>query len=307
MTNENSENNLLARLPALFRTDDASVSVGAGPDDCAHVLAPGGRVAFSTDVFAEGSHFLPDTPPALVAEKALLASASDLAASACRPQWALIGLCLKKNSPKGWAEAFAAGLAAAAKKWGIAVVGGDTVSSPSATVVTVTVAGEPLPGGPVLRGGGRPGDILAVTGMLGGSILGRHLRPEPRIAEISLLMRFARPTACMDISDGLALDLSRLCAASGCGALVEAARVPVSADARALAERTGKSPLSHALSDGEDFELLLAFPPESWRAAAAVIPLTLVGSLTPKPEGIRLKNADGTFLPLAAEGFEHQW
>jgi thiamine-monophosphate kinase len=313
------ENTLLAELPALFRTGDDSVLVGVGPDDCAHVRSGGGgRVSFSTDMFAEGSHFLPDADPALVARKALGASVSDLAASACRPRWALVGLCLRKGAPEGWAEAFAESLAAAAEHWGVSVIGGDTVSSPFSTVVSTTVAGEPLPGGPVLRGGGRPGDVLVVTGAFGGSILGRHLRPEPRVREIAWLMDFCAglggegffPTACMDVSDGLALDLSRLCRESGAGAIVEEALVPVSPDAAALSERTGKTPLSHALSDGEDFELLLALPPAAWRALAAAdspFAFTRVGCLTDRAEGLLLQAPDGGRAPLIAEGFEHAW
>lgn len=319
------ENSLLASFPALFRTDDASVAVGAGADDCAHVLAGSGRLAFSVDVFAEGSHFLADTPPELVAEKALAASVSDLAASACRARWALVGLCLKKGAPAGWAEAFAEGLAAAARKWGVAVVGGDTVASPSATFVSATVAGEPLPGGPILRGGGREGDVLVATGAFGGSILGRHLRPGPRGREIAALMRFCAglggdgffPTACMDVSDGLALDLSRLCRESGTGAVLEEALVPIDRDAFALAERTGKSPLAHALADGEDFELLLALPPETWRALAgdgdaaaldgAPARFSRIGRLTAKAAGLSLRSASGALSALSPEGFEHAW
>ncbi len=314
------ENDLLAALPALFRSDDASVLVGVGPDDCAHLrTGTDGRLALSTDVFAEGSHFLSDTPPEAVAEKALLASVSDLAASACAPRWVAVGLCLRKSAPQDWAERFARALAAAAKEWDVAVVGGDTVSSPSATVVSVTVLGEPFPGGPVLRSGGRPGDVLAVTGELGGSILGKHLRPRPRVREIAALLAVAVPTACMDISDGLALDLSRLCRESGTGAVIEEDRVPVSAAARELAARTGKTPLAHALGDGEDFELLLALPPEGWRALAggdaaataalsgADAPLTRIGRLAEKRDGLSAQMPGGALRPLEPEGFEHAW
>ncbi len=318
------ENSLLASFPSLFRTPDDSVAVGAGADDCAHVAADGNRIAFSVDLFAEGSHFAADTPPALVAGKAVAASVSDLAASACRARWALVGLSLRRGAPAGWAEAFADSLAAAAKRWGVTVIGGDTIASPSATVVSVTIAGEPLPGGPVLRGGGRAGDVLAATGAFGGSILGRHLRPEPRIREMAALMRFCAarggdgffPTACMDVSDGLALDLSRLCRESGTGAELEEALVPVHPDAETWAGETGKTPLAHALSDGEDFELLLALPPAAWRALAgggdsAVLDgahrFSRIGRLTERAEGLTLRKRDGSRSPLHPEGFEHAW
>lgn len=312
------ENTLLDSLTALFRTDDASVAVGVGPDDCAHVIAGGRRISLSTDVFAEGSHFTAGADPALVAEKAVAASVSDLAASACRARWLLVGLCLRKNSPPDWAERFAVGVASAARKWGVAVVGGDTVSSSSSTFVSTTVAGEPLPGGPVLRGGGHPGDILIATGAFGGSMLGRHLRPRPRVREIAELMKVCAdaqvpvPAACMDVSDGLALDLSRLCRESGTGAVLEAGLIPIAQDAFTLAARTGKTPLSHALGDGEDFELLIALPPETWEALqaqadATAKAFTRIGRLTEKKSGLRLQSPDGALSPLAAEGFEHTW
>lgn len=321
------ENELLAVLPKLFASGDPDVLTGTGPDDCAHVAVRNGLLSFSVDVFAEGSHFLPDAAPEDVAAKALGASVSDLAASACRPRWALVGLCLKKGAPPEWPVGFARGLAETARACRTSIIGGDTVSSPHATFVSVTVTGEPLPGGPVLRSGGRPGDVLVVTGNLGGSILGRHLRPQPRRREIEFLMRFcgtlpgekAYPSAAMDISDGLALDLSRMCRESGVGAFVEEKLIPISADAVQLATTSGRQPVEHALADGEDFELLLAVPPETWRAFSAygvgegademagLTSFTRVGCLTEKDEGLRLQRPDGVVVPLAVEGYQHSW
>ncbi|MCC8189794.1 MAG: hypothetical protein LIP77_04030 [Planctomycetes bacterium] len=202
------ENALVESLRHRFATADPSVLAGCGPDDCAHLVAASPSLAVSVDAFAEGSHFLPDTPPAAVARKALGAAASDLAASACRPRWALVSLCLRRGAGDGWATAFADGLAAAAREFGVLVVGGDTVAA-ATTVISVTVIGEPMPGGPVLRAGGNSGDVLVVTGTLGGSLLGRHLRPVPRVREVERLMEFCRslpdmprPSAMMDLSDG---------------------------------------------------------------------------------------------------------
>lgn len=316
------EDELLAEFPSLFSADDPSVVTGSGPDDCAHVRADGQLISLSIDAFAEGSHFLPDADPAAVARKALGASLSDLAASACRARWALVSLCLHKGVGAEWSAAFARGLAQAAKDFGVAIVGGDTVSSPTATVVSVTVAGEPLPGGPVLRSGGRAGDVLAVTGTLGGSLAGRHLRPEPRLREIRHLMEFCAtlgggvfPSAAMDISDGLALDLSRLCRESGVGAVVEETLLPVSDAALAMAG----SPVRHALSDGEDFELLVAVPPAVWaaferhaanpagrQAMSGLAPFTRIGELR-SDRALRLRTAQGELRPLIPEGYQHQW
>jgi thiamine-monophosphate kinase len=319
------ENDLLDSLPALFATGDAGVITGAGPDDCAHVETVGRRLALSMDAFAEGSHFLPDAKPEDVARKALGASLSDLAASGCRARWALVALCLRRGAGGDWAERFARELAAAAAEFGVSIIGGDTVSAPNATCVSITVIGEPLPGGPILRSGGNPGDVLAVTGTLGGSIRGRHLRPEPRLREIERLLKFSvgltgdgrLPTAAMDISDGLALDLSRLCRASGVGATLDADLIPLSDAARELAAETGRTALAHALTDGEDFELLVAMPPRLWDAFArhqaaaasgsdALAAFTRIGALTAE-SGLRLRAIDGGETPLEPEGYQHQW
>lgn len=306
------ENDLIASFPSLFASADASVLVGSGPDDCAHVQSDGNRLAFSTDAFVEGSHFLADASPADIARKSLGASLSDLAASGCRARWALVTLCLRKGLPAGWAAEFGRALADAAAGFDVSIVGGDVVAG-MATSVSVAVIGEPLPGGPVLRSGGKPGDVLAVTGSLGGSLLGRHFRPEPRAAEMAALMACGRPSAAMDISDGLALDLSRLCRESGVGAVVEAKAVPISDAAREMAATSGKTPLAHALTDGEDFELLLAMPPELWEKFSrwleveprGLAPFTRIGSLR-EGSGAALSSG-GRECVLNAEGYEHQW
>ncbi len=314
------ENDILASLPKLFATRNPNVLTGSGPDDCAHLLVPGKRLAASTDAFAENSHFTPDTPPRLVAKKCLVASLSDLAASGCLPQFALVSLCLKKGLPENWAAEFAQALAETARQYDTAIVGGDIVAAKEAVVVAVTVLGFPLAGGPLLRSGGRPGDVVTVTGELGGSLLGKHLEPTARFKEISLFMQYCRernfqnPGAAMDISDGLALDLSRLCRESGVGAEIEAARIPVSEAAKKMAATSGQTPLDHALADGEDFELILVMRPEIWAGFAAyyarqgqgLAPFTCIGRLTGGRD-LRLIDDRGEGRPLAAKGYEHTW
>ncbi len=320
------ENDFLASLAKRFATNDPAVLVGSGPDDCAHVACGSGRLAFSADAFAEGSHFLATDSPRDVARKALAASVSDLAASACRPRWALVSLCLKQGTADGWAAAFADSLAETAREYGVSVIGGDLLSAREGVFVSVTVVGEPYPGGPVLRGGGRPGDAVVVTGALGGSLRGRHLAPRARVREMAELMRFCAavadggggvfPSAAMDVSDGLALDLSRLCRESGVGATVEEALIPVSAAAREAAAASGRRAVDHALADGEDFELLLALPPGLWEAfsrhcagggaPSGLAAFTRIGVLTAGAD-LAIIGADGHSRRLAPEGFQHQW
>ena len=311
-------------LRGLFAASDPSVIVGAGPDDCAHFTADGRRLAASTDAFVEGSHFLAATPPEQVAEKALGASVSDLAASACRARWALTSLCLRPGLEPDWAERFAGSLKGAAAALGLSLVGGDTVSAAAGVFVSITIVGEPLPGGPLLRRGARPGDILVVTGEFGGSILGRHLRPRPRLREITALMEFSSrfqggrfPSAGMDVSDGLSLDLSRLCRESGVGAEIDAAAIPLSPEAALAGPES--TPLGHALTDGEDFELLLTLPPELWSAfsaflssprgapvASGMAAFTAIGRITDSGS-IIMRNPDGGRQRLEAKGYEHKW
>lgn len=314
-----NENAFLDFLRGTMQTPDPSVLVGSGPDDCAHVEAGGGRLAMTVDALAEGAHFAAGTAPGDVARKAVLSALSDLAASGCRARWILAALGLRPGLPDGWAAEFARAFARAADGEGATVVGGDTVSSPGGVFVSVTAVGEPFPGGPVLRSGARPGDALVVSGSLGGSLLGRHLSPRPRFREMRDLLEFSLSrfgdgrmvSAAMDVSDGLALDLARLCRESGVGAVVRADLVPVSEDAKKMATESGRPALRHALSDGEDFELLLAVDPEAFaeymkRPRDGLAPLARIGEITPE-KGCVLATASGERSPLAAEGFEHTW
>ena len=157
----------------------------------------------------------------------------------------------------------------------MAIAGGDTNSWDGPLVLSVTLLGTTTPRGPLCRGGARPGDWIVVTGAFGGSILGRHLDFEPRVAEALLLAERYRLHAGIDASDGLSLDLSRVATESGCGAMVDLASVPVAEDARRLAANLadGSTPLDHALGDGEDFELILAVPPDEAARMLAQQPL----------------------------------
>ena len=139
------------------------------------------------------------------------------------------------------------------------IIGGDTNSWPGKLTLSITLLGEASPLGPVLRSGARPGDWLLVTGPLGGSILGKHLDFTPRVAEARRLQQVSSIHAMIDISDGLAGDLNHICGESRCGAILRSEAIPISSAAREM--RDGRAPLEHALTDGEDFELLLAVAP----------------------------------------------
>src|SRR5262249_46704657 len=152
------------------------------------------------------------------------------------------------------------GLREVADAFDTAVVGGDTNSWDGPLVVSVTLLGEAVPPGPVRRSGARAGDWLLVTGAFGGSILGKHLDFTPRVREALALHAAASLHAMIDVSDGLSRDVWHLCEESGCGAVLRAEAVPIDPAARRMND--GKTPLEHALGDGEDFELAFAVSPE---------------------------------------------
>lgn len=263
-----------------------------GPGDDGAQLPDGTLVALDTVV--EGSHFEPGTDPARVARKAVGSCVSDLCALGARASAVFVAAQLPPGAPL---EALADGLVAACQRYGVLLGGGDTVATrPGALALSVTALGR-LPAGlaPWRRDGARPGDGLWVSGPLGGSRAGRHLDVRPRDDVVAELRGRSEPVhAAMDLSDGLAVDLPRLLSASGVGAVVDGAAVPVHPDAGEAAD-----PLSAALCDGEDFELLLALPPGGRPPAGAVC----VGRVT--DGALELRDAAGRSRPWPGEGFQH--
>lgn len=278
------------------------VLVGPG-DDCA-VLAPGTKpLLVTTDVLTEGVDFiLAECGPRAVGRKAMAVNLSDIAAMGGRPTAAVVGVVLPRGS--SIQDELHSGLRDVAGRFGVPLVGGDTNSWTGGLVVSVTVLGEPI-AEPVLRSGAKASDWVFVTGPCGGSILGRHLNPTPRLREAEVLVMNFNLHAMIDVSDGLAADLNHICEESRCGAVLDAAAIPIHPDAVELSNRSGKLPLDHALGDGEDFELvfttdantgveLLANPP---------VPVWKIGVCVPEP-GLWLIE-DGQKRTLAPTGWQH--
>jgi thiamine-monophosphate kinase len=275
-----------------------------GPGDDAVVLRDG--TAAATDVTVEGVHYRPGTAAAAVGFKAAGRALSDLAAVGAVPTVLMVGLAVRRgHGAAARARGLQAGIAAAARAAGAAVAGGDTKEGPGTESVAITALGAVRGRPPLPRSGGRPGDALFVTGPLGGSLRGRHLRPRPRIREGLALRRGGLATACIDLSDGLAEDLRRLGAASGCGALLDAALVPIHPDAR----RGAGDPLLRAFTDGEDFELLFAVSPGRAEAVArrgvAGRRVHRVGRLLPSGAGFVVQGRMGILEPLPDGGWVH--
>jgi thiamine-monophosphate kinase len=230
---------------------------------------------------------------------------------AARPTAALIGLVLPRAGGLRLAQELYEGLLPLAEEFGVAIAGGDTNAWDGPLAVSITLLGETTPRGPLVRSGARAGDRILATGAFGGSILGRHFDFQPRVAEVLLLHEHYQLHAGIDVSDGLSLDLGRLCDESGCGAVLQAAHVPVHADAARLAAERGDgvSPLEHALSDGEDFELILAVPPAAAAELLADRPLSValtdIGEFVAE-RGLWMEDAAGR-RPLARSGWEHDF
>jgi thiamine-monophosphate kinase len=283
--------------------DDAAVFRLAGEADC----------MMTVDALMDGVDFrLGETDPRLVGRKALAVNLSDLAAMATRPLLGVVALVLPKQGGLEIAQGLYEGMLPLAEKYDLAIAGGDTNSWDHPLVVSVTLLGRATNRGPLLRSGAKPGDRIIATGRFGGSLLGRHLRFEPRINEALYLHEHFRLHAGIDVSDGLALDLSRLAQESGCGAVLDLSAVPIADDARRLADQSadGRTPLDHALGDGEDFELLLAVPPEEAEKMLAEqpleTPLTAIGEFIAEP-GLWQREGIGPHRPLKPCGWEHNF
>jgi thiamine-monophosphate kinase len=287
-----------------------ALGVGLG-DDAAVLTVGGGQLVVTTDLLTEGVDFLlAEHDPRRIGHKALAVNLSDLAAMAARPLGVVIALALPAQGGEKLARELYAGILPLAARYGVAIAGGDTNTWTGGLAISITALGIPSPRGPLLRSGARPGDRILVTGTFGGSILGRHFDFEPRVAEALLLADRYELHAGIDVSDGLSLDLSRLAAESGCGASLDLAQIPVSAAAAQLAAQTadGRSALDHALSDGEDFELVLAVPPtvaeQILRDQPLAVPVTAIGEFVAEP-GLWESSADGSLRPLVPRGYEH--
>jgi len=285
------------------------IAIGIG-DDCASIrFASGAEVLVTTDMLMEGRHFLADDPPDAVGYKCLAVNLSDIAAMAGRPVAAVVSVALPAGRAVEVGLGLHGGMSRLADDLGVGLVGGDTNAWDGPLVVSITALGEATGRGPVRRSGARAGDAILVTGALGGSLLGRHLRPAPRVREALALHAATDLHAMIDLSDGLAGDLAHILAESGgLGATLDAEAIPIHADALEAARRDGRPALDHALGDGEDFELCFTLD-ESEAARLLARPpggreLYRVGTVDEGP-GLRLLRGDGRVEPCRMRGFDH--
>lgn len=288
--------------------------LGPGDDAAVLRLADVDECVITVDMLTDQVDFeLQQIDPRRAGRKALAVNLSDLAAMASRPLAAVIALALPRRGGMELAVALYEGLLPLAERYQLAVAGGDTNSWDGPLVVSVTLLGEVTEDGPLRRGGARPGDLILVTGSFGGSILGRHFDFEPRVREALLLNRRYELRAGIDVSDGLLRDLAHLAEESGCGAVLRTDAVPVSDDARRLAETLGdgSTALDHALEDGEDFELILAVAPDEAARMLAErplqdVPLTVIGQFVAEP-GLWEADDQAGQRRLTPRGWQHRF
>lgn len=235
---------------------DASPAAPFGiGDDCAVIPPARHHQLVTTDPVIHGQHFDDTVPPRAVGAKLLKRNLSDIAAMGGRPVAAVISLALAPETDVTWLKQFYLGLAATARRFGVKIVGGDITQGPSRFFgAFLTLHGESC-GRLITRRGARRGDSIFVTGRLGGSLAGHHFRFRPRLAEGRWLAQQADVVAMMDVSDGVAKDVQAL-TPPGYTASITSAAIPVSAAARAVSRRSGRPAWMHALTDGEDYELL---------------------------------------------------
>jgi thiamine-monophosphate kinase len=294
----------LARNPARRR------DVIAGPgDDCAVVRparAGGEDWLLKSDPVVEGIHFVPGDPPKAVGRKAVGRVLSDIAAMGGEPRWILLDLVAPGHAAAHRIAAMHRGASEMAARHGAALAGGDVTEGPTVELHVFGVGAAPR-GKAVLRSGARPGDGIFVTGALGGSRHGRHLRFDPRVQEGMWLRRWA--TAMIDVSDGLATDIGHIAERSGVGARLASAAIPISAAARRGANSL--SALEHALYDGEDFELLFTVGqrkadgfPAAWAARFATR-CSRIGVVTARRGVVECVDEQGGVHVLRRKGYEH--
>lgn len=323
---------LIKGLAAKFPYKHPRVIKGIGDDTAVTVEKGGKALLTTTDILIEGTHFKREyTDAYLLGRKALSISLSDIAAMGGVPLFFLTSIALPPDTKKDFLDDLYRGVSHVAREHGALLIGGNTARS-GKIMVSTTVLGEALRKEVVYRSGARAGDVIYVTGATGVSALGlrilkrcgldalkkktrsgkaalKHLDPTPRVEAGRALATGRLATAMMDLSDGLALDLKRMCGESGTGAVIELGRLPVADELRGLPARRGRV-MDLIVSGGEDYELLFTAPERHSRRIAALsrrlsLPITPIGRMTKKRAGIRFVHEDGRALKIKRPGFEH--
>jgi thiamine-monophosphate kinase len=326
--NPSAEDSLIARYFRPLATDPGALDLN---DDAAILKAAGEDIVVTTDAIVEGVHFLPDDPPDTVARKALRVNLSDLAAKGATPAGFVLTLALRA-ADEAWLKPFASALGEDAAQFACPLLGGDTVSTPGPLMISITAFGRVPAGKMVHRSGARPGDRVMVTGTIGDAALGldllkggriavalagdaaaremlagRYRVPQPRNALARAVADHA--SAAMDVSDGLAGDLAKLCGVSGVSADIDSTRIPLSAAAAALLAR-GAVGVEAIVAGGDDYEVLCTIPENRFdafarAAAVAGVAVTCIGTVTAGKSVPRFLDAGGREIALQRLSYSH--
>jgi thiamine-monophosphate kinase len=321
-----AEDSLIARYFRPLATDPGAFGL---LDDAAVLKAVGDDIVVTTDAIIEGVHFLADDPPDTVARKALRVNLSDLAAKGATPAGFVLTLALR-GADDAWLKPFARGLGEDALHFGCPLLGGDTVSTPGPLMISITAFGRVPPGKMVHRCGAKPGDRVVVTGTIGDAALGldilrggaaaaagdaagrellvgRYRVPQPRNILANAVRDHAH--AAMDVSDGLAGDLAKLCEASGVSAVIDTPSIPLSAVAATLLAR-GTVGIEALVSGGDDYEILCAIPEAGFEtfaeaARAAGVAVTAIGTVIADNSAPRFLDGEGREITLKRLSYSH--
>lgn len=321
---ELGEFGFIDRLSRIVTLRDG-VRLGIGDDAAVTESVPGTVTLTSTDMLVEGVHFdLSYSDPYRLGRKSLAVNLSDIAAMGGRPRFVLLALAIPPTISVEFLDIFTAGFLALAEEHGVSLVGGDTCSSTSGLVISVTVMGEQEPSKVVTRAGALPGELICVSGSVGDAAVGlellrrgeregwcvrRHLDPTPRLREGERLAAAGLPGAMIDVSDGIMADLGHILEQSGYGASIELARLPLSEAYREAVDRLSVDPFGPALTGGEDYELLFTLAKDRWPMAeelfaASGTAVTIIGGIRPEP-GITVTGPDGLPWEPGPAGFDH--
>lgn len=305
-------------------------------DDAAVLEYGGDPVIVTTDLLVEGIHFdLMYHPLRHLGYKAIVVNLSDICAMNAIPKHVTVSIAISNRFSVEAMDELYEGMRIACKAYEIDLVGGDTTSSPKGLTISVTAIGSIPKERITYRSGAKTGDILCVTGDLGAAylglqvlerekqvylatpdmqpqlsdksyIVGRQLKPEARLEAVHYFLKVGLlPTAMIDISDGLASDLMHICKASGVGAFIEEANVPIHDEARMQALEFQIDPITCALSGGEDYELLFTVSPKDLDKVRFMDSVYIIGEIVPKEDGITLHTTGGQIHPITAQGWKH--
>lgn len=329
---ELGELNLIKKLLKQFETSNPDVVQGIGDDAAVTRLDEKRCLLLTTDMLVEDVHFsLSYTSAYVLGKKAVSVSLSDIAAMGGTPKFLLTSIAIPKNTSSDFIDLFYKGVKERIDEFDVALIGGNTSSSPDKIVIEAIVIGEALNEDVVFRSGARAGDIIYATGFLGDSSLGldiwknrgdksitdpfmrdamlEHIDPAPRVKEGKLITEKKLATSMIDISDGLMLDLRHIAEESNVGAKIDLTSIPLStAMKRHLIDKPDDIMLS--LTGGEDYELLFTAMPENKEKIQELskeinLPITQIGEIVSKEEGVKVFDKDGCEMKIDIEGFEH--